>query len=138
MKLFKSVLIGLGLGTTTLSPLVLPAAASYTKPLQISQAYNRYSGSWSGNFQLDYGNPNSCSSRGQLQFTVDGRGTLRGILLASGEKMQFNGNVQPNGTFVVFGNEGTEARGNFYGNEFVGVYGNQTWSCSGRIGGRKF
>ena len=138
MKLFKSVLIGLGLGTTTLSPLVLPAAASYTKPLQISQAYNRYSGSWSGNFQLDTGHPNSCSSRGQLQFTVDGRGTLRGILLASGEKMQFKGYVQPNGTFVVFGDGTTQARGNFSGNEFVGVYRNQIWGCSGRIGGRKF
>ncbi len=138
MKLLKSILISLALGTATLSTLATAATASRTKALQISQIYNRYSGSWNGNFQLDHGNPNSCSSRGQLQFTVDGQGVLRGILLASGERMQFNGVVKPNGIFVAVGNEGTEARGNFDGNQFVGVYGNRTWGCSGRIGGRKF
>lgn len=110
----------------------------YTKPLQTSQTYNPYSGSWSGGYQLDSGNPNSCGTGGQLQFTVDGQGVLRGILLTPEEKIQLNGVVNPDGSFVGVGNEGTKAKGNFSGNEFVGVYGNQTWGCFGRIGGRKF
>ena len=108
-----------------------------TKNLQIAQIYNSYSGSWSGNFQMDRGNFD-CISRGQLQFTVDSQGTIRGLLLASGEEIQLNGVVKPDGNFVATGNEGTEARGQFSGSRFVGVYGNQTWGCSGRIAGGKF
>lgn len=106
--------------------------------LQISQIANSYSGSWSGNFQMDRGELNSCSSRGQFQFTVDNQGALRGILLASGEEIQLYGVVKPDGNFVATGNEGTEARGSFSGNRFVGVYGNQSWGCSGRIEGGRF